>query len=821
MSNQPIDILWVLFCALLVFLMQAGFLALETGFTRNKNNINVALKNLADFSLTTLGFWAVGFGLMFGASSAGWAGQSRFFFTPPADFASPAFFIYQVMFCGTAVTILSGAVAERVRFGGYLIVALIVSTLIYPLFGHWSWNGLDSSLASGWLGQRGFVDFAGSTVVHSVGGWTSLALLLIIGPRLGRFPRDGQPRIIPAANIPLAALGVLILWVGWLGFNGGSLLAFNSRVPGILLNTVLAGSAGMIASMGVGWLRDRQFGVMGVLNGALAGLVAITAGAHAVTAVVAVLIGAVGGIIMLLVEQFLLRQRIDDAIGAIPVHLGAGIWGTIAVGLFGQLEILGTGLNRSEQIAVQLLGVGAAFVWTFGIGTLLFRLVDFFYPLRVSHTAEQTGLNVSEHKAPSAMLELFQRMEEQAVTGDLTIRVPVEPFTEAGQIAQQYNRVIASLQDAVARNETIVTTARDGIVTFAFEDWHITSCNQAALEILGYASAPALIGQRFTQLLVEDEENGRSPIDITHRILHSNSYVEVIGYRADGTTIPIELAISYSNVGNNSFYAAIFRDISRRQEAAQALSEARDRALEANQLKSEFLAIVSHELRTPLNAVIGLAEMVEDGIYGDVSPGQARALQEIIDSTETLESMVNDLLDQAQLDAGTLLIQQSPYSVAELFSRVEMTLGTLATAKGLRFIVEVDNDLPPVLLGDLRRMRQILNNLVGNSIKFTDTGQIGVSARRLNKAQWQIVVADTGVGVSPADQAHVFDPFRQVEAATTREHSGIGLGLSIVYQLVEKMGGQIILESERGAGSTFRVILPLVSVANISPSARD
>ena len=219
--QTDIDLLWIYLCSGLVFIMQAGFLCLESGLTRRKNSINVAIKNLADFCLTTVVFWIVGFGLMFGASHKGWFGGSGFaldFVTQDSFLA--AFFLFQVMFCGAAVTIMSGAIAERMRFSSYLIATLLVSALIYPVFGHWAWGGLDSGQAFGWLNGMGFVDFAGSTVVHSVGGWTSLAVLLIIGPRIGRFAADGTPRRIHPSNLSLATLGAVFLFIGWLGFNG-------------------------------------------------------------------------------------------------------------------------------------------------------------------------------------------------------------------------------------------------------------------------------------------------------------------------------------------------------------------------------------------------------------------------------------------------------------------------------------------------------------------------------------------------------------------------------------------------------------------------
>ena len=335
---------------------------------------------------------------MFGASRGGWFGLSQF----SLDFSQSerlfgAFFIFQVMFCGAAVTIMSGAVAERLKFSSYLIATFFISALVYPVFGHWSWGGLYEGATNGWLNAMGFVDFAGSTVVHSVGGWVSLAIIMVVGARRGRFPEGGKPQRIPPSNLPLATLGTVFLFIGWLGFNGGSTLALNELVSNILVNTVIAGCIGAISAGALGLAVQQRLNVTQFMNGCLGGLVAITASCFAVTTPVAALIGLVGGMIVIFVEELLEFFRIDDAVGAIPVHLGAGIWGTLAVGFYGDLEILGTGLTRVEQVGVQLLGIVACGVWTFGVTFVLLKSVNAIHPLRVSAEHEDIGLNETEH----------------------------------------------------------------------------------------------------------------------------------------------------------------------------------------------------------------------------------------------------------------------------------------------------------------------------------------------------------------------------------------------------------------------------------------
>lgn len=285
-----IDILWILLCSGLVFSMQAGFMCLESGLTRSKNSINVAVKNFTDFGCSVALFWAFGFALMFGNSFQGWIGGSGFFLKTDLPAFDLAFFLFQAMFCGTATTIVSGAIAERMKFGSYLLIACLISGLIYPIFGHWAWNGVNHGALVGWLGKLGFVDFAGSTVVHSVGGWVSLASLPIVGARAGRFPKFGKAEKIHGSNLPISVLGALILWLGWFGFNGGSTLALNEDVARVIVNTVLAGVAGMMTALITGWWSREIPEVDRLINGSLAGLVGITACCHGVTAISAVTI---------------------------------------------------------------------------------------------------------------------------------------------------------------------------------------------------------------------------------------------------------------------------------------------------------------------------------------------------------------------------------------------------------------------------------------------------------------------------------------------------------------------------------------------------
>ena len=459
-----IDILWILICTVLVLLMQPGFACLEIGLVRAKNTINVAMKNIADFCLAVMLFWCAGYGIMFGASEAGLFGTSGFLFDPLSGNASAAeetaFFFFQVAFCGAATTIISGAVAERMSFRGYFVVAGLVSLVIYPLFGHWAWGGLTLPQA-GWLQEAGFVDFAGSTVVHSIGGWVALAAIMVIGPRIGRFGDTGHP--IEPHNPSTAILGIFLLWIGWFGFNGGSELALNGNVPGILLNTMLAGAAGSLAVLGYTWIRNGRPAAIPAATGAISGLVAITASAHATTAPAAIVIGGVGGLAGLAGARLLVRLKIDDVVNAVPSHLIAGIWGTLAVALLADTDRLGTGLGRLDQLGVQALGVSCAALVGFGITLPLLIVINRFLPLRVLAQHEEVGLNTSEHGASTALIDLVSAMEVHRRSGDFSQPVRVEPFTEAGDIASQYNMVLRKFTAEVDGHQKTGTRLRDAL----------------------------------------------------------------------------------------------------------------------------------------------------------------------------------------------------------------------------------------------------------------------------------------------------------------------------------------------------------------------
>jgi Amt family ammonium transporter len=396
-----LDNVFVLLCAVLVIFMQAGFALVEAGLTRAKSVANIMMKNLMDFCAGAIAFFAVGYAIAFGADGNDFFGLGGWFLGDGAfqygTLTVPVTFIFQVAFAATAATIVSGTMAERTKFKSYFVYSIVISALIYPIVVHWNWGG-------GWLAQLStpFHDFAGSTMVHSVGGWAALMGAIVLGPRLGKYGKDGKPRAMPAHNIPYAVLGTFILLVGWYGFNPGSELAADGAIGGIAVTTTLAAATGAIVSMLVVWIKSGKPDVSMSANGMLAGLVGITAGCAAVTNVGAIVIGAVAGALVVASVHFFDRVKVDDPVGAVSVHGVCGAWGTIAVGLFAaeDTDFFAQGLlygGGVDQLLSQVIGVAAVFLFVVVTAGLLFLALKHTIGLRVPPEEEIAGLDFIEH----------------------------------------------------------------------------------------------------------------------------------------------------------------------------------------------------------------------------------------------------------------------------------------------------------------------------------------------------------------------------------------------------------------------------------------
>ena len=418
-----LNVVWTLVAAILVFLMQAGFALVETGFTRAKNAANIMMKNLMDFAAGSLAFYVLGAALMFGATKLGgwfgWGGLGMPSLSTGEGVWDWTFLFFQTMFAATAATIVSGAVAERIEFKSYLIYSVIVSAIVYPISGHWMWGSLAGAASQGWIERLGFHDFAGSTVVHSVGGWIALSGAIALGPRIGKYRPGGKPNPIPGHSLVLGTLGVFLLWIGWFGFNPGSYTAGIGSIGRVAMTTNLAACAGTIAALVTAWIIMGKPDLTMALNGSLAGLVAITAPCDLVTANAAIVIGLIAGVFVVLSVFALDKIHIDDPVGAVSVHCVNGVWGTLAVGLFAAPTACGYGNELAglfygggfKFLCIQLLGAGATAAWAFGTGLAIFFALKKLGILRVSAKTELKGLDTTEHGQDAyASFQFFSNM---------------------------------------------------------------------------------------------------------------------------------------------------------------------------------------------------------------------------------------------------------------------------------------------------------------------------------------------------------------------------------------------------------------------------
>lgn len=714
-SLLNINHLWLLLCALLVLLMQVGFLLLEDGQVRRKNSANIAMKNLADLALSLLLFWCFGFAVMFAGDLAGLVGN-LFYSSAESEFTLA--FVFQMMFAGTAATIVSGAVAERMRFGGYLLVTLLVGALIYPVFGHWVWAGQVAlpGAQSGWLASLGYVDFAGATVVHAIGGWVALAAIIVIGPRTGRFDKGAQP--LKGQNQPLTTAGVMVLMIGWIGFNGGSASGFGAEALQVVANTLLAGLVG--ASVGIAWSWQRYGSpqLLASLNGLLAGLVSVTALAHAIDFQAVVVVAVVGAWLASVASEWLASLGLDDVVGAVSVHAVAGSWGCLAVALFADPLVINTGLAITEQLMVQLLGVLVAGFWAFGVAYIVLRVLNQLWPLRVQVVQEHYGLDFAEHGDGGESVDLLRVMEARDAIGQ-RMALTVDPLSDLAEVAAQYNALIAE-----------VSKARDKL-------WQ--SNQQLEVRVL----------ERTSELAAEVEQRREVEID---------------------------------------------------------LLAAREQALRAAQAKTEFLATMSHEIRTPMNGVVGMLEVLRQST---LDQEQVQLVEVAAGSGETLLQIIDDILDFSKIEAGQLKVESVSFSPHAVIEDVSMLLMGKVRDRGLELILDVHPDVPEQVVGDPLRWRQILVNLVGNAVKFTERGTITMSLSVVQSAggsaELLLAVQDTGVGIGARAQKRLFEPFVQADSSTTRRFGGTGLGLSICSRLVAMMGGQIGVQSSLGEGARFWV----------------
>ncbi|MDR4504868.1 MAG: ammonium transporter [Candidatus Scalindua sp.] len=428
MIQKKIDYIWIIVAASMVFFMQVGFTAFEAGSVQAKNAISVSIKNILNFLVSSITYFVVGFGIMFGLSYKGYVGSNNFLLNGidvHPNTLGYAFVFFQLVFAGTAATIVSGAFAERAKLLTHICTTIFVVCVIYPVFGHWAWGHLFYFNQHGWLGNLGFIDFAGSTVVHSISGWVALSGAFVLGPRIGKFNSEGTVNRMHGHNLPLATIGTFFLWFGWFGFNGGSFLRADTSIGLVIINTTLSGSVAGVAVAIFGKLRNKGLDAAEILLGIMGGLVAIGAGCSRVSSVYACIVGLCAGIIAMLAKDFIEKVlKVDDPVGAVPIHGFCGAWGTLAVGLFTPVsEFSMTNSNRLLQIEVQCLGIIVAFAWAFPLGLLFFWCLKKLVGIRVSTEEETKGLNISEYTDVTSWLDFVKITKVQDMNAALQDKI--------------------------------------------------------------------------------------------------------------------------------------------------------------------------------------------------------------------------------------------------------------------------------------------------------------------------------------------------------------------------------------------------------------
>lgn len=766
-SIDTLSMFWILIAAFLVFIMQAGFAMLETGLVRAKNSVNIAIKNVIDFLIAIIVFYAVGFGFMFGNDSfAGILSLDGFFLD---GFTSPygiTLFIFQLMFAGTAATIVSGAVAERMSFKGYAFVSAVITAMIYPMSGHWIWN------EHGWLKELGFLDFAGSTVVHSLGAWIGLVGTVMIGARYGRFDMKNSEGI-PHFNLTLATLGVFLLWFGWFGFNGGSTLEANDKVPQILLNTILASAGGGVATFVFLMLFTEYVSVPKVLNGVLGGLVAITAGCAYVEPMSALLIGILSSIIVYNGDKLLIKLKIDDPVGAIPVHGFAGVFGSIIFVLFMPKELLH---NNSiiDQLLVQSLGVFVVFLWASITAYFMFLFLKKQGLLRVTLEDELIGLNISEHGMKMTWVDTVNTTKEIIGKGDYTKRIDFEEQTEAGEVAEYFNILLDDLQEKIF--------ILDDVSRGNFDIQPISPKSEKDILTISLNNMTANLREMMEKIQKNQED---------------------LELRVENRTV--ELAKTNETLN----------------DAIKNLKETQDQLIEAEKMSSlsQLVAGVSHEINTPVgNAVTAASSLQErkNDFREIYITGKMKRfdLDEFLEFLEEGTSIILSNLDRAhnliqsfkKVSVDQNLEIKEDINIRDYFENIRLSIIPSLRKRNIQLLFNCENNITIKSYPGL--FSQVVTNLAMNALTHAyedkESGVITVSFFK-NEHNITMQFSDDGKGIPEEIIEKIFDPF----FTTKRGSGGSGLGLHIIYNIITKqLGGTIKCFSEVGIGTTFEITIP-------------
>lgn len=720
-SQTNSDHIWTMIAAFIVFLMQGGFLLLEAGLVRSKNSINVAQKNLADFFLSSTFFYIIGFNLMYGATVGGWFGWSSDYYSLGESSGwDHTFFVYQIVFCGAAATIVSGALAERIKFEAYLITAIFVSIAIYPLFGHWAWGDKLTGVPT-LLTALGYMDYAGSSVVSAIGGWSALAGLFVIGVRIGKYNEDGSINHIQGHSLVLAAFGALVLWVGWLAFNTGLAHAGSGELAHIVSNTLLGGAFGGLTGLILGRFYDGVFRPERSIFGALGGLVAITAGCDVLPTYGAIICGIVAGFLVLgatwLMEY---KLKLDDAICAVPVHGVCGTWAVIALAIFAPEEKLLAG-SRIDQLEVQLIGAALAFFVAFGLSYIFFRILDAIMGLRVCEAWEKVGLNTAEHGATlgtgllqEALMDIVQGK------GDLTQRLDETTGDESAEIAHLFNRFIGNIQKLMrGLTQNAHTLSESSKNLSQISTYLASSSEEVTAQAKQVAGSSASASKDVDEIAETVKAVTASVTSISANATQMSSNMKQVSNAIS------EMTEAITDISKNAYVAS---DISSRAQelalnAAQTMKTLEQATHKIGDIVSFIKKIAGQTNMLALNATVEAAKAGESGKGFAVVAGEVKSLaKQTAKATEDITRAINDIQSGSNdamsvIDEVETIIETINTSISGISAAVEEQSNT--TAQISQNVDETSASAESIALSisDVAKGAQTMSDSVSNVAK--------------------------------------------------------------------------------------------------------
>ena len=819
---------WLVLAAFFVFLMQAGFLLIEAGTVRAKNSVNVAQKNISDMMICIACYSVVGFGIMYGVTFGGYFGTGGVKAALEQKGGWPALLIFNLAFCSVVATIVSGAVAERMRIGAYFISTAAIALFVYPVIGHWVWGNtiITSNLA--FLANLGFVDHAGGVAIHALGGFYALAAIILLGARKGRFDEQGNVLPIAPSSPVLTLTGALILFVTWIPFNTGSLQLGSDMFANVALVTVIAGAMGGIGGKICGYfLHKGIFDPEASFNGILGGLVAVTSGAIYLGAVGGAIIGLIGGVVAILGNHALLyKVKIDDPVGVVGVHGIAGIVGALLFPFFA-IEAMPAG-NVLQQFAVQGFGVFMMLLWAMTTGFIIIGLLKKFKFLRVTAAQEHLGLNIGEHTANVTHEHLDAGYKASKIGASRLSKsgMPNAAGLVSSDASSEIGLALSTMSEENKRlaEETLIRSTMfaeateslsDGLLIFDNQGI-VSECNTAFRTTLVPEHIKTLIGMKRRDFILAFVESGFFNIGDYTPDQWVDAYLsryDVTKFHEQNITLDSGRFILRGYPTPSGGQILTITDVS---EIRSAL----DKAKAAEKAKAEFLANMSHEIRTPMNGIIGMTELLN---RTELNTRQQHFVETITTSGQALMTIINDILDFSKIEAGKVKLNPVPFMLRNCIEDVTTMLSSSAAEKNLELLVRVQPDLPSTFVGDVGRIRQIMTNLIGNALKFTHFGHVLIDVMGASKGtdfDLTIRVEDTGIGIAEDQLKDVFQKFKQVDGTSTREYEGTGLGLSIASNLVEIMNGDISVTSVVGKGTVFTINVTLPSHSDLKPQKK-